>query len=1446
MNMYMKKILSLFLSTAIVVSVTLPIGSNSSSTKVSAAGSSFVNIAKDKVEIGNDAITRVMDISDSKLKTKIVSNKRIGKDLVPGEGSEDFAIHLVPERQTSEEPSKETNTRIPDAQKPKNQLDRTNWTATVYDSVGKAKDGATILDGENNTYVDFSDGSKAWPYEVVIDLKEEKTIGSFGYQKRPGFQDQAYGINGTIGKYEIKVSSDGKNWTDAGTGEFSSKDFNLHEVDNLYNVGDMVYGNLTEAKTARYVKIVQLSGALTNDISFTGAEIYLFEDTIRQDNNTGDTNKRMIKSSDLTIKQVNEEKYKTGKRIQFVFEEYEKYNSVWTIKYNVFVEDNAPYLRSNLEIASSNKDVAFDYIDVDQFALPKNVEGLFHHPPLQDISSMWIGKYELVLGQPIYANGMFFGSEFPASDTDVVNNTMQVRYYSGKDFNKLAEDKQLNTDGSFTTWNSVMGAAAGTDKDVVQTDFFAYINDIATKTEFRKQYNSWYDNMMDITDESIANSFYGTEKELSKNGVEPLDSYVVDDGWNAYETINSAGQETKAPYDNKTGFWEFNNKFPNELYPASDMAKKFGSTFGLWLGPQGGYNYFGGFAEFLEKNGTGHVTNDYWKSVDVGSKTYVNNLTKLFLDYQNRFDIEYWKLDGFAVRPSVDQDNHHMVGGDHNMYYTSDLWETWIDTFEAMRQEREEKGRELFLNLTCYVNPSPWLLQWANTIWIQDSGDNGFLSTYGGTQAEQMMSYRDNVYFNIFKKNDLQFPLKNVYNHDPIYGVSAGIEFTDDDFRNYLMINATRGTAFWELYFSPSMMNDAKWRITADVLEWAESHSKTLEKAKLFGERPDQGGVYGYSAWNSGEGIVSFRNASNKEQNYTLTLDNTVGVPTDLDNTKMIQILPRADETKVEKMSYGDTLTVTLAPHESRIYQFTSKDQTPAKVISVKNTKENTVRVKFDQRIQNPTITVNGKPAEATILEDYRSIEVTAAKQIGKENKVGINVENIWGTPTATKKDFYGYANGYAAKLLEKTDVENGENLETSHFEKANIDLYNINHKEYKFKKQIPLVGTDDFSISFTFRSSGNNQVILNQEGAYSIAIDENGYLNFTVGDDVVHSKAAVTTVVEKASGTFGSPEYKPTTTNETVKGKVNDGNLHDVKAVREANGIIKLYLDGELLSSKYVKDRFSLPKGKITLGSKKTNLQIADVAIRNEAAAYDEAKKSYEDLNLTPGYKELDRTGFKAYTDSEEHQAGAHEGPAANVLDGKTSTWWHTQYNGAMPVAPHWLTIEMSEAKPVDAYEYVSRNGNGNVKKYELQVSDTNEDSSWKTVKSGEMQDGGSTLIKFDQPVEAKFYRLYITETYSSPVNTFASAAEIKLHKYNEGAADFSTLAAAYEEMTLFDDKPYSKKSLDSSGFNALKDKVVNVYNNPNSAQPEIDETFSDFTQNFADILSRLEQKGR
>ena len=167
---------------------------------------------------------------------------------------------------------------------------------------------------------------------------------------------------------------------------------------------------------------------------------------------------------------------------------------------------------------------------------------------------------------------------------------------------------------------------------------------------------------------------------------------------------------------NQTGFWEFNDKFPNELYTASDMASNFGSSFGMWLGPQGGYELQGTFSQYIESTGTGYVhpTAALGDVICTGSAKYIKNLTDLFVDYQERFDIDYWKLDGFASRPCTQADHDHMTGGYHNMYFTSDMWENWTDAFETMRAQRAAEGKGLYINATCYAIPSPWLLQWPN------------------------------------------------------------------------------------------------------------------------------------------------------------------------------------------------------------------------------------------------------------------------------------------------------------------------------------------------------------------------------------------------------------------------------------------------------------------------------------------------------------------------------------------------------------------------------------------------------------------------------------------------------------------------------------------------------------------------------------------------------------
>lgn len=87
--------------------------------------------------------------------------------------------------------------------------------------------------------------------------------------------------------------------------------------------------------------------------------------------------------------------------------------------------------------------------------------------------------------------------------------------------------------------------------------------------------------MKNITDASIEKSFVGVEDGLSRNGVEPLDAYVVDDGWNSYAYNETQFNSEYGNNLNRTGFWEINDKFPNDFYTSTSLANKLQSTFGI-------------------------------------------------------------------------------------------------------------------------------------------------------------------------------------------------------------------------------------------------------------------------------------------------------------------------------------------------------------------------------------------------------------------------------------------------------------------------------------------------------------------------------------------------------------------------------------------------------------------------------------------------------------------------------------------------------------------------------------------------------------------------------------------------------------------------------------------------------------------------------------------------
>lgn len=1326
------------------------------------------SIDNKKIVIANDYIKREFSINEGKVLTTLIENNRANTEIIPQQGSEDFIINTIKEDVESPEVSQP----IP----PTQMLERTNWKAILNVSNGNEyseEDVLKLFDGNKDTYINNYQIT-GYPTSLIIDLGEEKTISSFSYLKRPGYQDSAYGINGAMGKYKLYVSDDGLSWNEAGNGEFTRNDYNLHQEGSLYNVGDIVYGNFDKTYETRYVKIDQLSDGLGNTQEYTAAEINLFSDMYQVPEVEAVDSR--IKSSDLTIdtEGTKIEEIENGKKLTISYIPYVLNSIEYEIDMITVLENDDHYMRSFIEIKTNNASAKVDYIDIDHFVLSEDIMStVWSHPDLSEVSSMWIGKNELMLGQPIYANGMFFGSEFPATDTDIVDDEMQIRYYSGKSFERLAEDNQLTTDGKFVSWQNVVGAAKGTNTDVVQTDFYEYISEIATPTDFRKQYNSWYDNMMGISDDSIAKSFYGSEKGLTENGIEPVDSYVVDDGWNNYRDLDfnsNISSDTSGSSMNRTGFWEFNDKFPNELYTSTELVKKFQSKFGVWLGPQGGYNYFSGFAKYLEKMGTGYAQTDYWTNVCVGSDKYVENLTELFIDYQTRFDVDYWKIDGFAVRPCTNSTHDHMTGGTNNMYYTTDLWEKWIDGFEEMRENREAEGKDLFINATCYVNLSPWILQWVNTVWVQDSGDTGEAGT--GERHQRKITYRDNVYYNLLKVNQVQFPLKNIYNHDPIYGVSDGSSASTEDFRDFLFANAVRGTAFWELYYSPSIMSDEKWKVNADALDFAEKNAYILQNAKLFGDNPIEG-VYGYSSWSGNEGIVSFRNPTGEEKIFTLELTDVVGVPKTVSNLVANQVLPYvAGESGT--VSYGDAVTVTLEPYETRIIQYGNIDNEGAKIISSKVTGDNEITIKYDERVENvkEAYSIEGNViTESKLLDDYRTIVITTENILVDNVELNINGERDGlGNTSIVSLNIPVYKDSNIALVKSNEDLVDGEDLNKKY--NGNLDMFFMEiDKSYEVDTDNSFEGTTDFAINMAVKTTGNGINLFKQGDDISISIDNEGYVDFKVKDLNVNSKSNVTTVIEKAYGTFGTDQYVPTSISTTEVGKINDGEMHQVVAVREVNGMIKIYIDGELANSVYDASNInqSISKGKISIGDNNFAGSIGKIEFRNSSIYYDEVKSNYS-LCGKESVTEYSRDGWTAEACS-EMPGSTGDASASAAIDGNENSWWHTNYIGEdNHQGNHWISIDFGEEIYLDTVKLLQRGSgsNGTIKQYKLEAKINGE---WETVKEGTFTDGVNSIIELDKSINATGIKITSISTFNG--QNFAAIKEIYVSQKDRLATD-------------------------------------------------------------------------
>ena len=1065
-----------------------------------------------------------------------------------------------------------------------------------------------LIDGNFQTHFHSAYGNQnvqgtvdKLPVDVTIDRGEAGKNASFqtvGYAGRK----EGENTNGNVKHFAVYASNDkGKLFEDGNKkGDFKVDYTGAYDS----NGPKMVYFGLDKPVTdARYVGVRFLEGTGGNIVA--GSELALYDG---QFTTVVNRDKGAIKASDLTVKDCTETKVDGGTMLTFTFNPFTfGKDAAATVEQKVVMYDGDHFMRKWIELKTTDTDARVKFIDGERLNVNKDDKTWTAPRDKGGIVSMEMDKS--VLGQPVYINGMFFGCEFPEADTQIMDGLARSRYWTGKNFTDFQRDNQLTKDGEFVSWETVCGAthSDGSDINVIQTDFYSYITSISKPSDFRIQYNSWFDNMMFIDDENIIESFKAVDKELSETGVRPLESYVVDDGWNQYrattnqyttgDDLRRNGSVDEPLGVNTSGFWQFNNKFPDGLTPSSNLVHKLGSEFGVWIGPRGGYNYYDNLANIIAQAGNGSSAG---RSIDVADQRYVDKFGDMAVDWMQKYGVNYWKWDGFADggqygaftsgedHAQYNEAHQHMEGGPHHFYHVTDLWEKWIVLFDRVWDTASaEQIEDLWVSLTCYVNPSPWFLQWSNSVWIQctlDRGDvdNGLLHDKMNT----MLTYRDACYYDFLKNHEFQFPLANLYNHDPVYGKEGtGIKadsMNGEQFRNYLYMMGTRGTAFWELYYSDSLFNDERYLVNADFLEWEEGNFDMLRNAKMIGSGSpasqvklggiDAGGTYstyGFAGFNNDgdEGIISMRNPDTVAKELNFTLNEGVGCTSDgtyhvvLDHVYTEKGKKAAEAPKT--VQFGQKVSITLQPGETQIWHLSKDGDTVVPKLSKLYTENNTtMRVQASEHVYNAEfeVCVDGKKVELgkdaiKAYADLKTFDITLP--VAPADGVTVEVKATAGADAA--------GNALAGAKINRMFHTDNIVGQVSNPECSNLaDMSDS------------IEGDNGFAAVATVNSAAPGTVLISQGSEWELGVNADGYAYFTVGDVTATSQTKV------AGAT-------------------------SIAGVRENNGMLKVYVGGEIDGNGY--DAAKSVEHNVSAAPIKVNNKgvVAKATVYDRSLGYDE-----------------------------------------------------------------------------------------------------------------------------------------------------------------------------------------------------------------------------------------------
>ncbi|MBD0833407.1 alpha-galactosidase [Aestuariibaculum sediminum] len=611
----------------------------------------------------------------------------------------------------------------------------------------------------------------------------------------------------------------------------------------------------------------------------------------------------ILTSKDFKVENVSELKTGDGQKL-VVNVSNEENNLKVAVQYELGNEQ--PYIHKYLTIIA-NEELTLERIDVEAI----DAKGAYQPYKLKEITTRAAANWKPGLGQPLYdtETATFWGTEFPASTNLVINQDLNCGYLWGNTLKKGQE---------YTSYKSVVGVAD--DYKFIDEAFYDYINQIRVRPlRLQVQYNSWFDFYTGVNKDNFKASVLKVNDELvNKRNVTPLKAYVIDDGW----------QDSRRPEsDWSDQVWKVNNKFSSNLADTHKTVDSLGAMLGVWLSPAS----ILGALPMVEKMGN-QGFEKLGRSMSMTGPKYMQRLEDRILELE-KDGVCYFKFDGLfghlnirdfelkgrgtPAMPQLDVEN--LIENDSVLsdpkydelktYYLVNGTERLMSIFKKMATVNPD----VFIAITNGAYLSPWWLQYIDVVWMINAGD----AAEGGTRTDELV-YRDGIYYEIWKEEETKFPMNALFNHEP-KKVKTGE--SKEAFKDYLLMNISRGTGFIELYLKTDVLSNADWDVLAEGLKWSEQVFPLFTNVKMHGGNPKNLDVYGYSAWKDHSGYVSIHNPSNQTKTYTLKLDRILGVKED--GTYNVSSPIESDLKQLENTyTSGDTITISLEPKEIRILNF--------------------------------------------------------------------------------------------------------------------------------------------------------------------------------------------------------------------------------------------------------------------------------------------------------------------------------------------------------------------------------------------------------------------------------------------------------------------------------------------------------------------------------------------